>query len=350
MNLTTVSDHELLKSLQSLVGQERAILTDILQHLLEVENRKLHLKEGYPSLFQYAIEVLHYSEAQAFRRISAMRLMKEIPEIKSSIIDGTIQLTHLTQAQQYFKHKAKESESLTKEEKVELLDSLKNKTTRETEKVFAKLSPEQVAPDKTHAITEAQTEIRFIASNTLLEKLQRFKELDSHSVGDANYNELFERLVDLALSKKEPKSRVSREIIIPPTPFTVPEAIVSSKTLDPIKPISSPSAPKVIKAKINRSGEVNTRSRHIPNSIKREVLKRDKGICTFINPSTGKRCNSKYFLQFEHKIPFARDGAHTAENITLLCRNHNLFQVEKVFGKTKVKAFSEGDNIHYNFS
>jgi hypothetical protein len=347
MNLTTVSNDELLKSLRNLVEQERAILTDILQHLLEVENRRLHLKEGYPSLYQYAVEALHYSEAQAFRRISAMRLLKEIPELKTSIEDGTIQLTHLTQAQQYFKHKAKESESLTKDVKVELLDSLKNKTTRETEKVFAKLNPEQVAPDKTRAITETQTEIRFIASNTLLEKLRRFKELDSHSVGDANYNDLFERLVDLALQQKEKnfliKNKKPSFIKLSVTASSAAKCTVAKRTVaknDPKTPIAKTAAPKVkgvIATQTNSSHQsVNIRSRHISSHIKRAVLKRDEGKCTFINPITRKRCDSKYFLQFEHKIPFAKGGAPTAENITLLCRNHNLFQAEKVFGKTKI--------------
>jgi hypothetical protein len=291
------------------------------------------LKEGYPSLYQYAIEVLHYSEAQAFRRISAMRLMKEIPEIKTSIEEGSIQLTHLTQAQQYFKHKAKESESLTKDEKVELIDSLKNKTTREAERVFATLNPEQVTRDKTRPITETQTEIRFVASTTLLEKLRRFKELDSHAVGDSNYNELFERLTDLALSKKEFKP------------------IVSSKLVSSPKLVTLPSARKVITTtKANHALRSDSpRPRHIPSSIKREVLKRDEGMCTFMNPITQKRCDSKHFLQFEHTIPFAKGGAHTSENITLLCRNHNLFQAEKVFGKIKMSAFRTKFNHRYDY-
>jgi hypothetical protein len=232
MNLNTISDIELLHSLKNLVGQERIILTDILQHLLEVENRRLHLKEGYGSLYQYATEALHYSEAQAFRRISAMRLIKEIPEIKTSIVEGTIQLTHLTQAQQYFKSKAKDSVPLTKEEKVEVIDSLNNKTTRETEKIFAALNPEQITRDKTRAITETQTEIRFVASNTLLEKLQRFKELDPHSLGDANYNELFERLVDLVLQQKEKKFLIKNQksSVIKSTVIKSTGAEIDSKT------------------------------------------------------------------------------------------------------------------------
>jgi hypothetical protein len=291
-----------------------------LQHLLEVESRKLYLAEGYPSLYQYAIEVLKYSEAQAFRRISAMRLMKEIPEIKTSIEEGTIQLTHLTQAQQYFKHKAKESECLNKNKKVEILESLKNKTTRETETIFAALNPDPVTRDKTRIITATQTEIRFVASNTLLEKLARFKELDSHAIGDANYNELFERLVDLALRQKE--------------------KIHSVQTTDSEDGVAKTSAPKVIPAKTNPSHPSHkVRSRYIPIDIKREVLKRDGGMCTFMNPLTKKRCNSKHFLQFEHKIPFANGGTHSIENITLLCRNHNLFQAEKVFGKVKTESF-----------
>jgi hypothetical protein len=327
MNLNTISDIELLHSLKNLVGQERIILTDILQHLLEVENRRLHLKEGYGSLYQYATEALHYSEAQAFRRISAMRLMKEIPEIKTSIVEGTIQLTHLTQAQQYFKSKAKDSVPLTKEEKVEVIDSLNNKTTRETEKIFAALNPEQITRDKTRAITETQTEIRFVASNTLLEKLQRFKELDPHSLGDANYNELFERLVDLVLQQKEKKfliknqkSSVIKSTVIKSTGAEIDSKTHAAKTAAPKVKVAIAPQPNSARQPANR------RSRHIPNFIKKEVLKRDEGRCTFMNPSTQKRCDSKHFLQFEHTIPFAKGGEHSTENITLLCRNHNLFQ------------------------
>ena len=202
MVLRTISDSELLSKLKTLVQTEREILTEILHHLLEVETRKLHLIEGYGSMFQYAIEALGYSEAQAYRRISAMRLLRELPQIADSIQNGSLNLTHLTQAREYFKSEAKKEEALSKDEKLTILSSLEHKTTRETEKIFAGLDPDKIPTDQERPLRENLTEIRFVGNDALLEKLKRFKELDSHVQKDPNYAELFERLVDLALKKK----------------------------------------------------------------------------------------------------------------------------------------------------
>ena len=59
------------------------------------------------------------------------------------------------------------------------------------------------------------------------------------------------------------------------------------------------------------------RSRIIPSKVKREVWKRDKGMCTV--------CNAKDELHFDHILPFSRGGTSLkAENIQLLCARHNL--------------------------
>ncbi|MBC7396333.1 MAG: hypothetical protein H7333_02725 [Bdellovibrionales bacterium] len=65
------------------------------------------MKEAYPSLFEYAVKALGYSEAASFRRISAMRLMKQIPEVKTAIDEGRLNLSQLTQAQAFFKQEEK---------------------------------------------------------------------------------------------------------------------------------------------------------------------------------------------------------------------------------------------------
>ena len=58
-----LADLTLHQHLKELVASERRIVTDILSHLHEVERRKLFSNYHHPSLFEYAIQELGYSES-----------------------------------------------------------------------------------------------------------------------------------------------------------------------------------------------------------------------------------------------------------------------------------------------
>lgn len=90
MNLRNVSDQVLLEKTENLVKQERELLTQVLHHLREIESRRLFSSLGFKSLFDYAVKKLGYSADQAARRISAMRLLKEIPELEEKIESGAL--------------------------------------------------------------------------------------------------------------------------------------------------------------------------------------------------------------------------------------------------------------------
>jgi hypothetical protein len=47
----------------------------------EIQVRRLYAEKGFASLFEYAVQGLGYSEAAAGRRIAAMRLLVDVPEI-----------------------------------------------------------------------------------------------------------------------------------------------------------------------------------------------------------------------------------------------------------------------------
>jgi hypothetical protein len=64
-------------------------------------------------------------------------------------------------------------------------------------------------------------------------------------------------------------------------------------------------------------------NRIIPTSVKLEVWKRDKGRCVM--------CHSTVNLHFDHILPFSKGGTSlTAENIQLLCVEHNLSKSDKI--------------------
>ena len=89
-----LTDQDLLVAMEHLVQQERELLTSVLAHLREIERRRLFCDLGFPSPFAYAVEKLRYSHDQAFRRISAMRLLKEIPELGQKLETGSLTLTN----------------------------------------------------------------------------------------------------------------------------------------------------------------------------------------------------------------------------------------------------------------
>lgn len=101
-NLKVLADDVLLDETQKLVKEEREILTQVLHHLREIERRRLYSQLRYGSLYEYATKELGYSEDQAYRRIQAMRMLKELPEIEEKVNDGSLSLTHLGMAQSFF--------------------------------------------------------------------------------------------------------------------------------------------------------------------------------------------------------------------------------------------------------
>jgi len=143
-NIKYLSDSKLLETTLKLSKKEREVTLEILEHLREVEYRRLYCKLGYSSLFSYCVSVLSYSESSANRRIQSMRLLKSLPEIQEKIEEGTLSLSTLTQAQSFFKEaEAQSDKTIPKEDKLKLLTELEGKTSREVERELAdKRNPE----------------------------------------------------------------------------------------------------------------------------------------------------------------------------------------------------------------
>jgi len=203
MKLTHLTDKTLLADTEKLVKQERELLTHVLHHLREIERRRLYCVLHFSSLYDYAVKQLGFSEDQACRRISAMRLLKEIPELEEKISSGCLNLTHLELAQSFFKCEAKASQSFSKSEKILILKKLENKPKREAEKEILCLSSE-VLPlilDKIRRVSSEKIEIKFMACDTLQLKIQKLKGLLAHKNPNMTFEELFTLLCDEALTK-----------------------------------------------------------------------------------------------------------------------------------------------------
>ena len=64
-----------------LVGSHRELTANLVAHLAEIEERRLHLVAGFSSMFEFCLLELRMSEGEAFRRILAARLGRRFPVV-----------------------------------------------------------------------------------------------------------------------------------------------------------------------------------------------------------------------------------------------------------------------------
>jgi len=320
-NPKKLDNENLLSRTRVLVQDEKNYTLAVLHHLREIESRELYLPRGYPSLFAFCVEFLGYEEGQAYRRIAAMRLLKELPELEKKVEQGAVSLTTLGKVHSFLREERKlkgsESQFKTKAEKQELVERCAGKSKRETEQLLNSYFPGKVKPDSERPLSAEQVELRVTLDFQLVKKLHRLRSLWSHKVPNANYNELLNEMADQLLKKVDPE------------------------WID--KNNSQKGEPKIGHEKSGQgrvSGEANTRPpvsrfpakvnsvsalqpRYISSVLRREVWRRDQGQCAYRDPVTGKRCASKYWVQIDHIRPVSRGGPSTAENLRLLCSSHN---------------------------
>ncbi len=325
MNLKNISDQTLLENTEKLVREERELLAKVLHHLREIDRRKLFSALGFKSLFEYAVKKLGYSEDQAGRRIAAMRLLEEIPEIEEKIETGALTLTNVGLAQTLFRAEQKAGTPLPKEKKLEVLAQLENKSKRDAEKLVLTQSgePTRLIADRVRPVTADKVEIKFIADQNLHNKLERLRGLLAHKHPNLSLAELVDHLAEIALRKLDPLQQ-GAERSNPPAP---------AKKQD-VKP-------RLEKSQIGHSDEIrgqqhinvqpNKSRGYISIAIRREVWKRAGGKC--------EHCGSEYAVQIDHRKPIAKGGSNNLENLRLLCRPCNLRSAIETLGFKSMERY-----------
>ena len=97
-----LSDRALLRQTSTLVNHERHLQGAIIDHLAEIEARRLFLRRGCSSLFDYLVRELGYSDAAAGRRIGAVRLCADQPGARERLRDGSLTLSAAAELQWAF--------------------------------------------------------------------------------------------------------------------------------------------------------------------------------------------------------------------------------------------------------
>ncbi len=146
-SLKATSDRTLLRGLDDLVAKGRQNEADLLAYLAEVDRRQLYLEQGCSSMFGYLTEVLHFSEATAFRRMAVARAVRRVPLLLERIREGTL---HVAGAKLL-------APTLTPENHVELLDLARHKSKRAIEKILADRAPRADVPARIRQLPRPRT-------------------------------------------------------------------------------------------------------------------------------------------------------------------------------------------------
>ncbi len=367
-----MQDHELLLSTKTLVSRERELTTEVLRHFTEIERRKLYCDvtrpgDGglkYGSLFEYAVHELGYSEAAASRRIQAMRLVNEMPEVEQKIQSGALSLSNISQAQVFFREikRAEPTRVVSREEKAAVLAQLEQKSAREAERVLITLSPAEALPrERVRQIDLEHTELRFVVSAELKGKLQVVRSLMGTRGGSLSLAELVSEMAAISArhlaEKKFGKRRVEAEVQGKVTASREASPVAVSKgatsdvgTGDKTHPAAKPSpftsdvgtsgkAQPVVTQNSLFTSDVGTstraqlavthNTRYIPPSVKHAVWRVARGKCA--------ACGAQHNLQIDHIRPVALGGDSTPDNLQLLCGSCNLRRGVKTFGLTAVR-------------
>ena len=340
----------LSRRLGELAGHEREVQVEFLLHLAEFDTRRAWAEEGYGSLWDYLLRVLHLREGAAFRRIAAMRVLRRLPVLAEALRDGRLCLSTVAVlgpllTEENVGELVTRAAFLTKAEVERLVVTLQPRTapkdglrlrpssagaaardpcrrrkSRPTPAVSvvaapqpspacAPARPSALAPPPSSPVTAETYSLRVTVDAALEKDLDELKALLSHKVPNGDLAAVLREAVQCALEKHR-KRRGAAE---------------------PSRKRKSPVAAKPVKKTASGREPISA-------AVRREVWKRDEGRCTWRGPD-GQRCGSTWKVELDHIRPAALGGPSTVENLRILCRAHNALSAEHVFGRAHMELF-----------
>jgi hypothetical protein len=300
MNLQKLSDSELHESALRAARRDREAELETIADLREVHRRRLHSIRGFSSIFAYVTEALGFSESAAATRIQAMRLVADLPATESLLQSGELSVvTTAACAQRFFRREERENgNSIPVDAKKKIIAELAGKSRREVDRLLIANSVKREThelTERSRLVTPTRTELTFYADEELLGMIDRYRELK----GTTKLEEMFKSVLGSELRRLDPLRRDNRADAV-----TLP---------------------------------AKETSRYVPVSIARTLHKRSASRCEFIDPETGRRCESRFRLQIDHVQPFALGGPTSFENLRLLCPSHNALEARRAYGDEKIQ-------------
>ncbi len=213
---TNLSDAELLVATRLLVGRSNQLLAALLVHLGEVEARGVHRHRACSSLYAYCIYELRFSEDEAYRRVTAARLVRRFPLLCDAIATGELHLTGLLMLGPH----------LTEQNLVEVLARARHRTKKEIARLVRLLDPlpdvpariEPLGPAPGPLVPKAPTWSEFVQSTCPVRELESGdRPSDWIQAPEERANDTTENLITENLITENVDNQEEEEEAEPPT-------------------------------------------------------------------------------------------------------------------------------------
>ncbi|HSG29224.1 MAG TPA: HNH endonuclease signature motif containing protein, partial [Candidatus Krumholzibacterium sp.] len=132
-SMRDLSDIQLMRRIERFDTKERELTLYILYHLGELDRRRLYLRQGYSSLFDFCIRHLNYSEAAAGRRIRAARTIRDYPEVAARYEAREVSVTTISRI----------AGIITKKNCGRLLDAVAGRRKNDVEMIVSRFRPRE---------------------------------------------------------------------------------------------------------------------------------------------------------------------------------------------------------------
>jgi len=362
-----LSNPVLLAEAPPFAARERSATADLLVRMAQIDLRQLYRNAGFTSMAAYSMCALRLSEDEAWKRIQASRAALRFPILFEALAESRLHLTAICLLSPYLNS--------------DNVEELVTAATQRSKAAIQRLLAERFPAPETLAIIPEVSRIPApspAASRVTLDRPSPVPEQVDRQSGQATGPGPTSPVPEQVAPERPPgpmvQSPVPEQVARPasgqqsrqraafrPVPigqrkfrveFTIDEqehellehaqALLSHRypsagagqvfvmalktlvrTLEKRKfaATAHPRAPR----------DRSARSRAIPAHVRRAIRQRDGNQCTFVS-DTGQRCTARRFLEYDHIQPVARGGTPKLEKMRLLCRSHNQYEAERMFG------------------
>jgi 5-methylcytosine-specific restriction endonuclease McrA len=335
-SLTRLSNQDLTSGLAAAAARERTSTAELVAYIAEFDSRGLYRPAGYPSMHLYCESVLGLSQDSAYKRIQVARAARHFPQILEALEDGRLHLTGANLLAPY----------LTMGNAADLIAASAGKTKWDIQRLLADRFP---SSESLQLIESSPREPAGIAALVPGSQGNTVKE-SSCQLAPAQVREcsIATKIVPSAPQRFSVHLSFGQEML---DDLRHAQHLLghsgSSDTVEVIHRGLKSLIRELEKRKFAATDRPRARRERpsanpqsIPAQVMREVWRRDGGRCTFVGDH-GMRCPARAGLEFDHIQPVALGGPSSTANVRLLCRAHNQYAAEQVFGADRMKAKRE---------
>jgi hypothetical protein len=390
--LDDLSHSQLLESLSNVIHMQRSALAELIAHLAEVEERRLHLEAAHPSMFDYCVARLGMSEDEACRRIDLARLARRYPVLYPLLASGDITLSValllkpiLSQANHDELFAAARGKSIREARELVAAHAPRPDTPSSIRKLPKRhvawqgepasglaLAAPNLQPPPAHlevrdAPVDAQRpalaptstcvapqphqhsrieplspqryKVQFTVDKAVKDQLEQARDLLRHAIPSGDFGAIIARALELLIAELLRRRFGAGACPKAASAPARPTAMAQQTTTPPHREATASGAPTPAMESPAPSspscGSPPPSAAHVPRAARRAVVERDGLACTW-RDADGKRCGSRAWLEIDHRHPRGKSGGSEPENLRILCRAHNHLAAEREYGRAHV--------------